>query len=161
MSLDPHPPHPGRRDMIPRHGEHRQHEAWVGRRGLEYTEFHAALGGFGDLRGLRRDMSAWMNGHQVPLPVVDDLLLAITEVATNAIEASPTDRASVLGQTSPGRIELSVSNDGPEFSGEHRPAAGPELSERGRGLHITRSVVDSIRFGRLDDCTEVTLTKRY
>ena len=102
-----------------------------------------------------------MQTNDVPREVVDDLLLAVTEIATNALEASPFDRASVLGQTGAGRVEFAVSNEGTTFDGEHEPAGGTGLSERGRGLHIARSVVDSIHFGPLDGGTEVTFTKRF
>jgi anti-sigma regulatory factor (Ser/Thr protein kinase) len=102
-----------------------------------------------------------MRTNDVPREVVDDLLLAVTEIATNAIEASPVDRASVLGQTGAGRVQLAVSNEGRTFTGEHQPPPGAGLSERGRGLHIARSVVDTIAFDPVEGGTEVTFTKRF
>ncbi len=124
-------------------------------------EFHAALEGFGDLRRLRREIAAWLEGHALPREVVDDLLLAVNEVATNAIEASPTDRATVTAQAAAGRVELSVGNDGRPFAGEVGPDTGVVLSERGRGLHITRALVDRLSFARVDGCTEATLVKLW
>ncbi len=93
--------------------------------------------------------------------VTSELVLAVTEVATNAIEASPAGEAQVQAETEDGTVRVVVLNDGPDFRGWTAPRAGRELSERGRGLGMVAELTDSLEFDHSEGRTAATLIKRY
>jgi anti-sigma regulatory factor (Ser/Thr protein kinase) len=93
----------------------------------------------------------------------DEILVAVTELATNAVEASPDGAAQVEAAASDGRVQIEIANDGPPFSGGSSKAATEPtgLPERGRGLDIVDALVDAIHFGRVDGRTTIAITKAY
>ena len=93
--------------------------------------------------------------------VTSELLLAVTEVTTNAIEASPAGEAQVQAETAAGAVRVVVLNEGPDFRGSIAPRTGEVLSERGRGLGLVAELTDSLEFDHADGRTEATVTKRY
>ena len=56
--------------------------------------------------------------------VTNELVLAVTEVATNAIEASPAGEAQVQAETADGAVRVAVLNEGPDFQGWTAARAG-------------------------------------
>jgi anti-sigma regulatory factor (Ser/Thr protein kinase) len=120
--------------------------------------FSTIATGFADLAALRGSMRDWLAQAQVHGDAVEDLLLAVTELATNAIEASPEGSAAVDAETDRARVEVVISNTGPPF--EPPVTRSRELLRtRGRGLDLVAAFVDTVNFDRCDDVTAVTITK--
>ena len=102
---------------------------------------------FSALSRLRDHLRAFLTEAGVDDTGLEDVLLVATELCTNAIEAT-VDREPVEVRVSmDGRaLWLSVSN---VAAGPGRPADHPDLlhgslQERGRGLAIVRSLVDTM-----------------
>ncbi|MET0147859.1 MAG: ATP-binding protein [Acidimicrobiales bacterium] len=113
---------------------------------------------FGGLGALRDQLGRWLEETEVTPTASADLLLVATELCTNAIEATPPDVP----------VEVRVSNDGTALRltvANHRPVDSVEvepdvlqpgsLQERGRGLAIVRSLVDTFVMTSDDDRTVV------
>lgn len=92
------------------------------------------------LMELRQELRGWLDQPHVPGTVVDDLLLAVTEAATNAIEHGHDDTGqgtvTVTASMAAGRVWLTVVD-----SGTWRPPT-PQPTHHGRGLPIVRTVMD-------------------
>jgi anti-sigma regulatory factor (Ser/Thr protein kinase) len=107
---------------------------------LELAADFAALG------RLRDQLRAWLADTEVTPTVRDDVLLVATELCTNAIEATADDEPVEVQVTTDGQsLRLSVANVAPS------PGREPDgvlergsLQERGRGLAIVRSLVDTV-----------------
>lgn len=101
---------------------------------------------------------------------VHDLKLAVSEAATNAIEAygsSRTEKRVLVRWTeAEDYVEVSVEDRGPGFDPEslraHPPVTDPEwLSyERGLGIPLIRSLVDTVSFDPSTQGTSVTMVMR-
>src|SRR5581483_1668787 len=99
---------------------------------------------------------------------IDDLKLAVSEACTNAIEAhgaaSLDDRIVVRCWEGDDRLEVSVEDRGegfdPQALPEHPPVTDPDRLnfERGLGIPLIRSLVDSVRFETSDEGTLVWMT---
>jgi len=104
---------------------------------------------------IRADVEAWLRGHQIPVPLREDLVLAVAEASANAVEHAYRD-----GRAGDITIEGSVDQDvvlrivdrGTWRFGEGDP-------DRGRGMHIMRSLVDDMELIRRPDGTTVVLRK--
>ena len=101
---------------------------------------------FRALARLRDQLRTWLSDAEVAPPVREDLLLVATELCTNAIEAT--------AQAEPIEVRVSVDAAALRFSVANVAGMVPEhdvpelrkgsLQERGRGLAIVRSVVDTV-----------------
>ena len=93
-----------------------------------------------ELSALRADLRAWLERSGTPVETVDDVVLACTEVASNAIEHAYIGRIGdvhVVAHRQNGELELAVSDDG---RWRHpRPDDG-----RGRGLDLVRALVRDV-----------------
>ena len=93
-----------------------------------------------ELSALRADLRMWLERSGMPMGTVDDVVLACTEVASNAIEHAYIGRIGdvhVVAQRQNGVLELSVSDDG---RWRHpRPD-----DARGRGLELVRALVREV-----------------
>jgi len=98
----------------------------------------------------------------MPKATVDDMALAITELVTNAVEASPTASAPILvhatyiGQN----LCIEVIDEGHGFTMDDSAARPGPKSIRGRGLPIVRALVDAVEVDRSDGRTRVVATCR-
>jgi anti-sigma regulatory factor (Ser/Thr protein kinase) len=121
----------------------------------------------GDLRTLqrvRRDVVEWLADHAAGEPTQEQAALIISELASNAIQASPGATYSVeLSIVDLDHATISVRNGPidrqPPPRERWRPAGNltlRELSLRGRGLAIVDSLSDDVTIAQLDD--EVTVT---
>jgi anti-sigma regulatory factor (Ser/Thr protein kinase) len=101
---------------------------------------------FAALSRLRDQLRRFLAEANVEETAREDLLLVATELCTNAIEASPDAepvevRATVDGQA----LRLSVANVATGFGDHDVPELRHgSLQERGRGLAIVRSLVDTM-----------------
>ena len=126
---------------------------------MEVTRgFTASVQGFGELRDLRDRFAAWMTTLGVPEPTTADLVLAVNEVATNGIEASPSADVEIDAVQVDDLVRVVVVNQGPPFDGV--PAPVEPSNTRGRGLHLATALADSLAFAPTQRGTVVTLTKR-
>lgn len=96
----------------------------------------------------RRDFVGWMRAVELPDDTIDDLEVVFSELATNAVTASPSasDDVRVRCLVDEGMLVLEVSNRAVEPG--RLPIAAPDLDDplrpSGRGLLIARAFVDSV-----------------
>lgn len=95
----------------------------------------------------RRDFVAWMRAVDVDGDAVDDLEVVFSELAANAVAASPepTDDVRVRARVDAGMLVLEVSNR--TADPQRRPQASDlddPLRPNGRGLLIARAFVDTV-----------------
>jgi serine/threonine-protein kinase RsbW len=102
---------------------------------------------------------------QIADALLDRILVAVTEAVNNGIvhgndleeRLHVRVRCSVLGD----RLQFSVRDQGPGFSPEQVPDPLLEenlLKEGGRGIHIIRSLMDSVEFRNHPDGMEIVMT---
>jgi serine/threonine-protein kinase RsbW len=99
---------------------------------------------------------------------IDDLKLAVSEACTNAIEANrsvlPTAPVHVEVWEAPDRLEVSIEDSGPGFDPDKLefppPVTDPQRLnfERGLGIPLIRTLVDSAAFVRREKGTSVRMT---
>lgn len=95
----------------------------------------------------RRDFVGWMRVADLPPDTVDDLEVVFSELAANAVAASPdpSDVVRARADVDAGVLVLEVSNR--TAAGEQLPET-PDLDDplrsNGRGLLIARAFVDSV-----------------
>jgi anti-sigma regulatory factor (Ser/Thr protein kinase) len=100
---------------------------------------------FAALGRLRDQLRTWLTDSDVTSTVRDDVLLVATELCTNAIEATAHDEpVEVLVSTDGRSLRMSVANVAPNVSREPAELRHGSLQERGRGLAIVRSLVDTL-----------------
>jgi anti-sigma regulatory factor (Ser/Thr protein kinase) len=102
---------------------------------------------FSALGRLRDQLRTWLTDADVTPTVQDDVLLVATELCTNAIEATAREEPVELLASTDGRsLRLSVANvAAPSGDGRAPPdLVRGSLQERGRGLAIVRSLVDTV-----------------
>ena len=75
------------------------------------------------------------------------LLLVVSELCTNSIEALQNTRAElkVRVRDLPSCVEVEVEDEGPGFGDALDHPGAEDLDERGRGLQVVRSLVDDLR----------------
>ncbi|MGQ9454801.1 MAG: ATP-binding protein [Armatimonadota bacterium] len=83
--------------------------------------------------------------------VKSDLVLAVGEAVTNAIEHgsknTPNSFFTVRCLATPKRVCVSVSDNGPGFNPDELPSlVDAQLRERGRGIHCILALMDEVRF---------------
>ena len=106
-----------------------------------------------ELSALRADLRAWLERSNVPMDTVDDVVLACTEAASNAIEHAYIGRIGdvhVVAQRQNGVLELSVSDDG-RWRHPRRDDA------RGRGLDLVRALVGHVDVEQAETGTTVRM----
>lgn len=90
-------------------------------------------------------------------PATSELLHAVGEVASNAIEhgsrLDPARRVALIAEQEPGRVRVAVSDNGRWVE----PAAD---SGRGRGLMLAHALIDDLDISAIGAGTTVHLIKR-
>jgi anti-sigma regulatory factor (Ser/Thr protein kinase) len=111
------------------------------------------------MHSVRRVVESWLTaGERLPSDVVHDLLVVISELATNAMEASASNGTPIeltLRRDVDGLV-VGVRDEGPGF--EPPPPVLDLLvnTERGRGLMIVGAMMDDLWFERGDGVTIVS-----
>jgi anti-sigma regulatory factor (Ser/Thr protein kinase) len=90
------------------------------------------------LRGLRHQLSDWLEGGKVPSHARDAIVLAIHEAAANAIDHACSS-VSIRGVRDENKLILVVSNSGRW----RKPRLSEELS-RGRGLTLMEALTSQM-----------------
>ena len=112
------------------------------------------------LAGLRRAVRADLRG--VSDEVADDVVLALSEAATNAVlhGSSGGQPIQVVVHVNDDWVEASVLDHGPQPpSGFPAESDTDELRAGGRGLWLLRQLVDEVRLERVKLGTRVTLRR--
>lgn len=113
------------------------------------------------LAGLRQAVRADLGG--VSDEVADDVVLALSEAATNAVlyGSSGGQPIQVVVHVSDDWVEASVLDHGPQPPPPGLPADSDtdELRAGGRGLWLLRWLVDEVRLERVELGTRVTLRR--
>jgi serine/threonine-protein kinase RsbW len=112
------------------------------------------------LAELRRTARVYLRG--VSQQVADDVVLALHEVATNAVlhGSRAGQPIQVHVQVNDGWVEASVLDHGPQPPAGLSAAADPgELRAGGRGLWLLHRLVDEVRLERVKRGTRVTLRR--
>jgi anti-sigma regulatory factor (Ser/Thr protein kinase) len=95
-----------------------------------------------DLPALRRRLRTWSATCGLSDPDTDDVVIAVDEIATNALEHGRPP-ARVRSWTTPDALLVQVDDHGgtriPAATGYHRP---PTDARRGRGIWIARHLAD-------------------
>jgi anti-sigma regulatory factor (Ser/Thr protein kinase) len=110
----------------------------------------------------RHQLASWLSRSRVDRETRDELALVITELVTNAIEASPGANAQVeiRAEVAAGpQVVLTVSDAGAGFqmAGSPRLPAGPVI--RGRGLPIVNALMDELDVRRIGGRTRVRTSR--
>jgi anti-sigma regulatory factor (Ser/Thr protein kinase) len=98
------------------------------------------------LRGVRQQVARWLDARDVPATTRDDTVLVVSELLTNAIDASADSDSTVrlqLASTAAG-CRVTVSDQGPGFSS----ARSPDTPEGGRGLYVVRRLSTELNIER-------------
>ncbi|MCZ2835836.1 anti-sigma factor RsbA family regulatory protein [Modestobacter sp. VKM Ac-2985] len=130
---------------------------------LESTEPLVHADSVRDLRGLRRDLAARAADARLPTgsePALEDFLLAVDEMTTNALRHGrpPVDLRLWAGED---RLVCTVTDHGAglqdPFIG-YGPAHGDDLSLGGMGLWLARQLCDHVDITEAGDGVQVRLT---
>ena len=108
------------------------------------------------LAGIRADVGAWLHDRGIGAALREDLVLAVAEASANAVEHAYRDgRAGDI--TIEGSVDrdvvLRIVDQGTWRYGEGQP-------DRGRGMHIMRSLVDDMEVFRQREGTTIVLRKQ-
>jgi anti-sigma regulatory factor (Ser/Thr protein kinase) len=111
------------------------------------------------LATLRRAARAYLRG--VSDEVADEVVLALHEVATNAVlhGSRAGQPIQVHVHVNDGWVEASVLDHGPQPPGLPAAASPGELRAFGRGLWLLHRLVDEIRLERVKRGTRMTLRR--
>jgi PAS domain S-box-containing protein len=109
-----------------------------------------------ELAQVRSHVKRWLREHDVPASMRADLVLAVAEASANAVEHAYRDGlpggVTIEGSVDDDAVVLSIVDRGTWRYGGGDP-------DRGRGMHIMRSLVDSMEVIRRSDGTTVMLRK--
>jgi anti-sigma regulatory factor (Ser/Thr protein kinase) len=115
-----------------------------------------------DFIGLRHAVAAGLDTVRAPRELVEDFLLAVDEMTSNAVRHGRAP-ISLRLWTSPDRTVCTISDSGPgwddPFAG-YGPAHGDDLSHGGMGLWLARQLCDHVDIREDDEGTSVRLTIR-
>src|SRR5262245_31505692 len=107
--------------------------------------------------------------HALSERVRRDMSIAVDEIVSNIIHHSYSDAAehgiSVTLRLVQGELQAEIVDDGGEFDplAYHAPTPSGSAEERvpgGLGLHLVTSLMDNVRYVRLEDGNHLTLVKR-
>ncbi|MFP4511955.1 MAG: ATP-binding protein [Acidimicrobiales bacterium] len=110
----------------------------------------------------RHRVSRWLAQAKTDRVVNDELALVVTELVTNAVEASPGPDATIEihGHFDRGpSVVLQVSDHGRGFSLGHSPELPAVRAVRGRGLPIVDALTDHLVVERQGETTVVEITR--
>jgi anti-sigma regulatory factor (Ser/Thr protein kinase) len=98
---------------------------------------------FPEVGALRREASAFLNDSST-IALREKLLLVVSELCTNAIEAlsNPTAEFTLRVRDLHDCVVVEVEDEGPGFSEAFFKPGADDNTERGRGLAVVKSLVD-------------------
>lgn len=108
------------------------------------------------LAEVRREVRQWLRRCHVRAPVSDELLVAVVELCSNAIEAAEDGLIQLDARCDGSAVHLAVSNPGDAPEGLSRsidPWEADGHEQVGRGLVIVRAFTDSLAIVNVDGRT--------
>ena len=120
-----------------------------------------------ELAGLCHEVHNFLEDEKMPPATIYKIDLSIEEMLTNVIKYSYDDdnrhEINVSLRLSPDRIQLEMRDDGHEFNPLEAPLSdlSDEIEERrvgGIGIHLTRTMVDSISYSRDGNINAVNIS---
>ncbi|MGW5636220.1 ATP-binding protein [Streptomyces sp. NPDC003832] len=99
------------------------------------------------VRIARRHITATLTGWGIPRQVVDDVVLIVSELVTNAHRHTADGPRKLSVLAADGQVFVSVCDDSPAPPVWTAPE-GTGAAEGGRGLRIVRSLADSVGWSR-------------
>ena len=130
---------------------------------LEETAPRLSAADVSDFAGLRRAVAAELATLDAPRDAVEDYLLAVDEMTSNALRHGGPPVALRLW-VAPDRIVCTIRDHGPgwddPFAG-YGPAHGEDLSRGGMGLWLARQLCDHVDITTGPDGALVRLTLRF
>lgn len=112
----------------------------------------------------RHEISGWLAvGGDGPASIADELLLVVTELATNSMRAARSG-FQIRAWFEADSVVLELTDDGTGFDQRRVPDHGqvPELmAERGRGLFLLRELMDDLIIESNESGTVVRARKRF
>lgn len=130
---------------------------------LEATPPVLAAEGVTDFIGLRHAVRAQLATVEGPADLIEDFLLAVDEMASNAVRHGQPP-AGLRLWTAPGTLVCTITDSGPgwgdPFAG-YGPAHGADLSYGGMGLWLARQLCDHVAIRRDERGTSVRLTTHW
>jgi anti-sigma regulatory factor (Ser/Thr protein kinase) len=129
---------------------------------LEDTEPLLAAPSVSDYRGLRRAVSAELATVEAPADLLDDFLLAVDEMTSNALRHGLPPVGLRLW-ASDDRVVCTISDHGPGFDDPfagYGPAHGDDLSRGGMGVWLARQLCDHVDITHDGEGVRVRLTLR-
>jgi anti-sigma regulatory factor (Ser/Thr protein kinase) len=115
-----------------------------------------------DFVGLRRTVGAELATVDAPADLLDDFLLAVDEMTTNALRHGGAPVGLRLW-ISDERVVCTISDHGPGFDDPfagYGPAHGDDLSRGGMGLWLARQLCDHVDIAHHGDGIRIRLTVR-
>lgn len=115
------------------------------------------------LSAARAETIGWLDGHRIDQEVQDRAALVLSELASNAIQASPGQTYTVcVSLSDDAAVVVAVSSRAGSGRPPERKAWGPAaaLAARGRGLLIVEQLSDRVDVGQLAGMVVVTATLR-
>lgn len=123
-----------------------------------------SIGSFAELALVRQQLARWLlrSGDLGAGTDLDDVLVVVSELGSNALSASPPDRpASLTARLSHGRLAIEVTNRvDQDVSVNVEVHTGDPLRSRGRGLLLVRALSDDVAVDAEGDQVTVCATMR-
>lgn len=112
-----------------------------------------------ELASVRRWVRSVLASHDAPDDVVEDVELAVSELATNVVRHTDADTIRMRMQRNGGEWVLDVADAErvPEPADAELP---PPDDPTGRGLYVVSSVMDRVEVVTVDDVTVIRCTRR-
>lgn len=123
----------------------------------------AAVSAFAD------ELATYCEAHEVPMAVLLAFQVSLDEVLTNIIDyAHPDHPVSLIAIhvcTPPGGLKITIEDNGIAFNpleSDSDPDLELSLDERpigGLGIHLVKSLMDTLEYRRQNDRNQLTLSK--
>ena len=109
----------------------------------------------------RHSLGRWLEELKVDRNTREELALVVTELVTNAVEASPGPQHEVILQVEceRDRIALHVTDEGSGFDQQQQTEPPEPTAVRGRGLPIVHALMDDVTIDRHENRTLVRTTR--
>lgn len=110
----------------------------------------------------RRLVAGALRRQMLPRRVVDDVVLATSELVSNAVLHGHGDDIAISVREADGSVEVSVTSGGPADVGPvHAWSMPPPGSIGGRGLALVRSVADRVDTATDGEKFTVTVSRAF
>ena len=111
---------------------------------------------------MRTDVRRSLIGHQLAPEIVDDLILVVAELVTNAVEHGSGSWVAIRCDVDPTAVSIMVTQDGEADLGDPSSwTMPPPASASGRGLALVRGLVDRVDWSASGGQLTVRVDRRH